>query len=65
MLVGHNPGIGDLLLLLAAPGELRERAEGRVPTGAPATREADVERWVDLEPGGARVVSFVVPRELK
>jgi phosphohistidine phosphatase len=65
MLVGHNPGIGDLLLLLAAPGELRERAEAKVPTGALASLEADVERWVDLEPGGARAVSFVVPRELK
>lgn len=65
MLVGHNPGIADLLLLLAAPGDLRERAEAKVPTGALATLDADVERWVDLKPGGARVVSFVVPRELK
>jgi phosphohistidine phosphatase len=65
MLVGHNPGLGDLLLLLAEPGELREGAETKVPTGALATLEADVERWVDLEPGRARVVSFVVPRELK
>ena len=65
MLVGHNPGIADLLLLLAEPGELRERAEGKVPTGALATLEADIESWSELEPGGARLVSFVVPRELK
>jgi phosphohistidine phosphatase len=65
MLIGHNPGLGDLLLLLAAPGELRERAEAKVPTGALATLEADIERWADLEPGGAQVVSFVVPRQLK
>ena len=65
MLVGHNPGLGDLLLLLAEPGELRERAEAKVPTGALATLEADVERWTELEPGGMRLVSFVVPRELK
>lgn len=65
MLVGHNPGLGDLLLLLAEPGELRQRAEAKVPTGALATLEADIERWADLEPGGARVVSFVVPRQLK
>jgi phosphohistidine phosphatase len=65
MLVGHNPGLGDLLLLLAAPGELRERAEAKVPTGALATLEADIECWADLEPGRARVVSFVVPRQLK
>jgi phosphohistidine phosphatase len=65
MFVGHNPGLGDLLLLLAEPGKLRERAETKMPTGALATLEADVERWADLEPGGARVVSFVVPRQLK
>jgi phosphohistidine phosphatase len=65
MLVGHNPGLGQLLLLLAEPDELRERAEAKVPTGALATLEADVARWADLEPGGARLVAFVVPRELK
>jgi phosphohistidine phosphatase len=65
MLVGHNPGLGDLLLLLAEPGELRRRAESKVPTGALATLEADVPRWADVERGGARLVSFVVPRELK
>lgn len=65
MLVGHNPGLGDLLLLLAEPGELRERAEAKVPTGALATLEADIERWAELEPGSARIMSFVVPRQLK
>ena len=65
MLVGHNPGLGDLLLLLAEPGELRDRAEAKVPTGALATLEADIERWADLEPGSARVASFVVPKQLK
>jgi phosphohistidine phosphatase len=65
MLVGHNPGLGNLLLLLAEPGELRERAEKKVPTGVLATLEADIERWSELEPGGGRLVEFVVPRELK
>ena len=64
MVIGHNPGLGDLLLLLAAPGKLRERAETKVPTGALATLEADVEHWAELEPDGARLVSFVTPREL-
>lgn len=64
MLVGHNPGLGNLVLRLARPGELRERAEAKVPTGALATLEADVARWSELGPGGARLVAFVVPREL-
>jgi phosphohistidine phosphatase len=65
MLVGHNPGLSDLLLLLAEPGELRERAAAKVPTGALATLEASIASWSELEPGGGRLVSFVVPRELK
>jgi phosphohistidine phosphatase len=65
MLVGHNPGLRDLLLLLAAPSSLRERAHGNVPTGALAELEADVERWADVSPGEARLTKFVVPRELK
>jgi phosphohistidine phosphatase len=65
MLVGHNPGLADLLLLLAAPGELRDRAKAKVPTGALATLEAEIGSWSRLGPGEARLVSFVVPRELE
>ncbi len=65
MLVGHNPGLADLLLLLAEPGELRERARAKVPTGALATLEADLVSWSELGPGCARLVSFVVPRDIR
>jgi phosphohistidine phosphatase len=65
MLVGHNPGLMEVLLLLAAPGKLRDRAAVNVPTGALAELEADAGRWVDLMPGNARLTTFVVPRELK
>jgi phosphohistidine phosphatase len=50
MLIGHNPGLMEVLLLLAAPGELRERAAVKVPTGALAELEADVERWATWPP---------------
>ena len=65
MVVGHNPSLGDLVLQLAEPGKLRKRAEAKVPTGALATLEVDIASWSELEPGGARLVAFVVPRELK
>ena len=65
MLVGHNPGLMDVLLLLAAPGKLRERADVNVPAGALAALEADVARWADVAPGEARLTEFVVPRELE
>ena len=64
LLVGHNPGLRDVLLLLAEPGELRERAQVKVPTGALATLEAELASWSELRPGSARLVVFVVPREL-
>jgi phosphohistidine phosphatase len=65
MLVGHNPGLADALLLLAEPGELRERARAKVPTGALATLEAELVSWSELEPGCARLVAYVVPREIR
>jgi phosphohistidine phosphatase len=65
MLVGHNPGLMELLLLLAVPGPLRERAREKVPTGALAKLEMNVEHWVEVSPGDARLTEFVVPRELK
>jgi phosphohistidine phosphatase len=65
MLVGHNPGLMEVLLLLAAPGKLRKRAAVNMPTAAIAELEADVKRWGDVMPGEARLTTFVVPRELK
>ena len=64
MLVGHNPGLHELLLLLAAPGPLRERADERLPTGSLAELETGVERWADVTPGTARLTELVLPREL-
>jgi phosphohistidine phosphatase len=58
LLVGHNPGMEDLARSLAPlPGET-------FPTGALATFAFDCERWADIEPGGAELVDYVVPREL-
>lgn len=64
MLVGHNPGLHDLVLLLAAPGPQLERAQANVPTGALAELELGADRWADVAPGTARLARFVVPREL-
>jgi phosphohistidine phosphatase len=64
MLVGHNPGLMELLLRLAAPSPLRERAREKLPTGALAELEMDVGRWADVSPGAARLTEFVLPREL-
>jgi phosphohistidine phosphatase len=65
LLIGHNPGIGDLALALAGGGDdvaLRRLREG-VPTGALATL-AIADGWAELRDGGASLVEYVVPREL-
>ena len=64
MLVGHNPGLMEVLQLLAAPGKIRDRAAVNLPAGALAKLEADVARWVDVDPGVARLTEFVVPKDL-
>ena len=64
MLVGHNPGLMDLTLLLAAPGRNRRRAQENVPTGALVELELETERWAEVAAGEARLTRFVVPREL-
>ncbi len=64
MVVGHNPGVMGLVLLLAGPGPLRDRAADNVPTGALAVLELDVAAWAEVAPGAASLTRFVVPREL-
>jgi phosphohistidine phosphatase len=64
MLIGHNPGFQELVLLLAEQGELRDRAAAKLPTGALATLETDVPGWAEIKPGQMRLSSFVIPRDL-
>jgi phosphohistidine phosphatase len=61
--IGHNPGIQDLALELAMDGPDLERARAKFPTAALAVLEFDAP-WAELATGGARLVSFTVPRDL-
>jgi phosphohistidine phosphatase len=65
MLVGHNPGIQDLALALAAGGPALAGLREKFPTGALATLELDVERWRDLDHGMAAATILVTPRSLE
>jgi phosphohistidine phosphatase len=64
MLVGHNPGVADLVVLLSQPGRLRDRAAENVPTGALAVLEAGAVRWTDVASGRAALTRLVLPRQL-
>ena len=63
MLIGHNPGMQNLALVLAAGGEGLEELEVKFPTGALATLTFGA-AWSELAPGGATLAAYVVPKQL-
>jgi phosphohistidine phosphatase len=65
VLVGHNPGLADLCVVLARPGPHRERVAVKLPTGALVTLHADVAAWAAVGPETAAIVDLVLPRELR
>ncbi len=66
MLVGHNPGLEDLVLDLAGSGDdgLLARVEEKFPTGALATLDFDVTAWSEITAGSGELTAYVVPRDL-
>jgi len=64
MLIGHNPGLQQLALALAAPGGKRAQLEQKFPTGALATLAVDSDSWTLLKPGEAQLTDYVVPKQL-
>jgi phosphohistidine phosphatase len=64
MVVGHNPGLQDLGLLLARPSAKRGALGEKFPAGALAVLELDVAGWADLTEGSGELTSLILPREL-
>ena len=66
LLVGHNPGLEQLLSRLTVDDDLgqRDKVIGKYPTGALAVLELRAERWRDVEEGSGRIVELILPREL-
>lgn len=64
MLIGHNPAMQQLAVLLAASGQHLERMARKFPTAALATLDAQISRWKELAPGCAELVGFVRPDDL-
>ena len=63
MLIGHNPGIGDLAATLAGHGDRAARASiaGKFPTAALAILAIDGD-WTAVGPGSARLEEYWTPR---
>jgi phosphohistidine phosphatase len=64
MLIGHNPGLQNLALVLASRGADLPQLEEKFPTGALATLVVHSENWPALSSGDAELVDYVVPRQL-
>ncbi|QPQ54309.1 histidine phosphatase family protein [Allosphingosinicella flava] len=64
MIVGHNPGLERLALMLAGPGALREEAAVKYPTATIAEIRFDVAHWADVAEGEGTIARFIRPRDL-
>ena len=64
LLVGHNPGLEDLVLALAAASPCRDEVEEKYPTATLAELTFAADRWADLAEGGGAMTRFIRPREL-
>ena len=64
MLIGHNPAMANLALSLAERGSDLPRIERKFPTAALATLEF-AGSWGELKDGGAELVAFVTPKQLR
>ncbi|PAX07883.1 SixA phosphatase family protein [Sphingomonas lenta] len=66
LMVGHNPGLEDLVLALVPDGTegLRDAVEEKYPTASVAEMRFDASDWAAVRPGGATLTRFVRPRDL-
>jgi phosphohistidine phosphatase len=64
MLIGHNPGLQQLALVLASAGAELTRLEAKFPTAALATLTVPHTMWSQLSQDGAVLAAYVVPKQL-
>ena len=65
MVVGHNPALQDLALMLAPGGPARADVAGKLPTGALVSIEVPDGPWASLTPGEGTISRLVTPRSLE
>ena len=66
LIVGHNPGLHELAVLLIASGdvEVRERLQEGLPTAGLVVIDFAADAWSKLQPRSGRLELFVAPRTL-
>jgi phosphohistidine phosphatase len=67
LVIGHNPGLQELALLLADPasGDSLGRLRAKLPTAALAVLGQSGGPWSAVAAGGLRLQAFVTPGDLK
>ena len=65
LVIGHNPGLHDLAILLIASGDVdqRERLREKLPTSGIVVIDFAVDAWSAIHRQGGRLDRFVIPRE--
>lgn len=66
LVVGHNPGLEQLVLLLTGAGHdgLRAEVEVKYPTATLAEIRFDVDHWIEVDAAGGTLTRFIRPRDL-
>lgn len=64
LLVGHNPGLEELVLDLTPDGELRYDVEIKFPTASLAEMTFAVDSWKDVDSGRGTLTRFIRPRDI-
>lgn len=68
LLIGHNPGLRDLGMVLAGahgPPDTLARLRAGLPTATLAELAFDVAQWADLGPGAGRLDRVLRPADLE
>ena len=67
LLVGHNPGLQELVFRLVDPNlenDLFEAASEKFPTATLAVLELDIDDWSEISAGCGKLTHFARPRDL-
>ena len=67
LVVGHNPGLHELALMLIASGDIdaRERLGEKLPTSGLVIIDFAFDNWSKLHPQSGRLARFVSPKSLE
>jgi phosphohistidine phosphatase len=64
LLIGHNPGLESLALLLADAGPLRSELAIKYPTATLAEIALPIASWAEVRGGAGELRRFIRPRDL-